>query len=62
MSTTYLEPLTAARADELFRMMREVQSDDSKALALDESGFVTGVVPVDSAAETQLLGDFDVHS
>jgi len=42
--------------------LREVQSDDSKALALDDSGFVTGVVPVDSAAETHLLGDFDVHA
>ncbi|MEO8498131.1 MAG: hypothetical protein ABI614_23950 [Planctomycetota bacterium] len=62
MSTTYLEPLTETRADELFRMLREVQADDSKALALDKGGFVTGVVPVDTAAESHVLGDFDVHA
>ena len=62
MATTYLEPLTDVRANELFRMLREVNGDPSKALELDRKGVVTGVVPVETKGETHVLGDFDVHA
>jgi hypothetical protein len=63
MSTnTRLEPLTPERARELVGLMRQVGSDGTRALALDDRGRVLGVVGADDEQQTHLLGDLDVHA
>jgi hypothetical protein len=43
-------------------MMREVQDDPAKGLAIDNRGCITAVVAVDDPDEKAILGDFDVHA
>jgi hypothetical protein len=60
--TTRLEPLSAARARKLMDLMQRTRRDDASALALDDSGRVTGVVLANDPDEEHLLGDLDVHA
>jgi len=59
---TRLEPISPHRARELDKMMREVQDDPAKGLAIDNRGCITAVVAVDDPDEKAILGDFDVHA
>jgi hypothetical protein len=61
-SKTRLEPLPAARARELLDLMHRAARDDKSALALDDTGHVTGVVPAAEPYEAHTLGDLDVHA
>jgi hypothetical protein len=61
-SSTRLEPLRDERARQLLALMCQSQQDDATALALDNEGRVTGVVPVDDPEPEHLLGDLDVHA
>lgn len=61
-ATTQLEPITATRAEELFRLVKAAEEDDNKAIALDEEGFATRIVDVDDPRQKHLLGDLDVHA
>jgi hypothetical protein len=57
-----LEPLPAARAKELLDLLARTSRDDSSALALDDTGRVTGLVSATAPHEAHLLGDLDVHA
>lgn len=59
---TRLEPLTATRARELLELMARTAHDNKSALALDDTGHVTGLVLANSEGEAHLLGDLDVHA
>jgi hypothetical protein len=59
---TCLEPLQVARARQLLDLMQQTSKDDGSALALDETGRVTGLVAASDACEEHLLGDLDVHA
>jgi hypothetical protein len=59
---TRLEPLSAARARQLFDLMRQVGDDPNTALSLDDNGHVVGAVTADAPRERHLLGDLDVHA
>jgi hypothetical protein len=59
---THLEPLPVARARALVELMQSTARADGSALALDDAGRVTVVVPADAADEPHLLGDLDVHA
>jgi hypothetical protein len=61
-STTRLEPLSPARAEELFGMLRQASRDDDTALALDDRGYATGLTQADDPRPRHLLGDLDVHA
>jgi hypothetical protein len=61
-TNTRFEPLPADRARQLFDLMAEVRDDPDTALALDDAGRVTGVVPADAPRQRHLLGDLDVHA
>jgi hypothetical protein len=43
-------------------MLKEVQNNSSKALALDERGHATGVVRLQDPEPDHLLSDLDVHA
>ena len=59
---TRLQPLDAERARRLVDWLRQSAADDRSGLALDEGGFVTGVVPADNTDAEHVLGDLDVHA
>jgi hypothetical protein len=59
---TCLEPLSTERAEELFGMLTEARDDESRAIALDDAGRVTGLVDVEHNAEEHLIADLDVHA
>ena len=61
-NATRLEPLPTSRARELLGMLRSVQDDPARGLALDDRGRVTGVVDLAESREKHLLGDLDVHA
>jgi len=61
-NVTKLEPLSETRARELLGMMRRIQHDPGKGLALDDRGRATGVVDLAESREKHLLGDLDVHA
>ncbi len=60
--TTYLEPLSPARAQQLLELMQRASRDDGSALALDADGRVIGLVGASDEREEHLLGDLDVHA
>jgi len=60
--TTRLEPLPATRARQLLELLQQTSHIDGSALALDETGHVTGIVAADDEREEHLLGDLDVHA
>jgi hypothetical protein len=59
---TRLQPLSPVRAQELIGLMRDVQHEETRALRLDGSGRVEGIVDVDDPEAEHLLGDLDVHA
>jgi hypothetical protein len=61
-TVTKLQPLPAARARELLGLMRSVQHDECRALALDSEGRVQGIVGSDNTDVEHMLGDLDVHA
>lgn len=61
-TATRLHPLPEARARQLRELMREVQHDECRALALDSEGRVQGIVGADDTEVEHLLGDLDVHA
>jgi hypothetical protein len=60
--TTRLEPLDGGRARRLFDLLEQASRDEHTALALDDQGHVTGLVPADDPRPQHLLGDLDVHA
>ena len=61
-NTTIIEPITRTRAEELHKLLRDIQHAPDQGLALDRQGFVTGTVKSDAPQAEHILGDFDVHA
>lgn len=60
---TKLEPITNARARELFSLLRLASREPDQVLILDESGRVERLSPKDQTLDMpHVLGDLDVHA
>lgn len=61
-TVTKLKPIDIDRARDIDRMLREVQDNPAKGLAIDEEGCINSVVNLNDSDASSLLGDFDVHA